>query len=152
MKPIITNVNEMKLVYRPKKCLMFDHKLNSSAEMYPVLMSFYDFDTIAIAEEFIVIYLTHAHKVIGVYNASRGGINSTIVDTRIVMNIALRSLCSAIVISHNHPSGNLKASEADKKLTQELKKCCEFHNIVLLDHIIVSPFEEYLSFSDSGLI
>jgi DNA repair protein RadC len=104
---------------------------------------------IEIQEHFVALYLNQANKIIGYYHHSTGTINSTPVDIEIVSAVALKTLAKAVIISHNHPSGNLKPSEADKQLTRRLKDALKLFDIALLDHIIVTR-EGYYSFADSS--
>ena len=91
--------------------------------------------------------------VLGAHQLFTGGLTGTIADIRLIMGIALKSLACGSIISHNHPSGNLIPSEADRTLTDKLKKACDIMDIKLYDHIIVSPYEElFFSFADEGLI
>ncbi len=103
---------------------------------------------IEIQEHFIAIYLNQANKIIGYYHHSTGTINATMVDVEIVAAVALKTLAKSVVISHNHPSGNLKPSEADRQLTRRIKEALKLFDITLLDHIIVTS-QGYFSFADS---
>ena len=85
------------------------------------------------------------------YEVSTGGITGTVADPRVIFVAALKANCSAIIISHNHPSGNLNPSRQDEELTQKIKNGDEFLDIKLLEHIIVTD-EGYFSFSDEGLL
>jgi DNA repair protein RadC len=80
-----------------------------------------------------------------------GGISSTIADIRMIMQTALLGNASSIIVAHNHPSGQLKASEADKQITTKIKEAGAFLDITLLDHIIVTS-AGYSSFSNEGII
>jgi len=80
-----------------------------------------------------------------------GGINGTVADTKIILSTALKCLCSAIILVHNHPSGSLKPSSNDIKLTKQLVKAASTVEISVLDHLIIT-FENYFSFADEGLI
>ncbi|MGB8375049.1 MAG: DNA repair protein RadC [Salegentibacter sp.] len=102
-------------------------------------------------EEFWIIYLNNSNKVIDQVQLSKGGITGTLVDVRITLRKALELGATAIILSHNHPSGNLNASEADKQLTKKLKTCAESLDIKVLDHIIVTE-KSYFSFADEGLL
>lgn len=104
---------------------------------------------IEVQEHFIALYLNQANKIIGYYHHSTGTINSTPVDIEIVAAVALKTLAKAVVISHNHPSGNLTPSEADKILTKRMKEALRLFDIALLDHIIVTD-EGHFSFADTG--
>jgi DNA repair protein RadC len=108
---------------------------------------------VAFQEQFIILYLNRANDVIGAYHAFTGGITGTVADIRIIMGVALKSMACGIIISHNHPSGTLKPSAADKELTQKINEAGRMLDITLLDHIIVSPYQgSYYSFADDGLI
>lgn len=102
-------------------------------------------------EEFWLLLLNRANKVIGKENLSKGGVAGTVVDPKMVFNIATRKLASAIVLSHNHPSGNLRPSEADKQLTRKLVEAGKVLDLPILDHIIIGH-NAYYSFKDEGLI
>jgi DNA repair protein RadC len=96
--------------------------------------------------------LNNSNRVIGTQKISKGGINATVVDTRLILGTALKSLSTGIIISHNHPSGNREPSENDKQLTSKLKNACNLLDIKLLDHIIVTPDDGYFSFADESLL
>ncbi|GHA40877.1 DNA repair protein RadC [Salinimicrobium marinum] len=102
-------------------------------------------------EEFWIIYLNNSNKVIDQLQLSKGGITGTLVDVRLVLKKALELGATSIILSHNHPSGNLSPSSADKQLTQKLKTAGESLDIKILDHIIVTE-KSYFSFADEGLL
>jgi DNA repair protein RadC len=102
-------------------------------------------------EEFWVLFLNRSNKVLGKFKLSQGGISGTVTDVRLVMKKAIEFLASGIIISHNHPSGNLQPSELDTKITQKIKEAGNLFDIQLMDHIIVGE-KEYYSFADNGLI
>ncbi|WP_223032945.1 RadC family protein [Hanstruepera marina] len=102
-------------------------------------------------EEFWIIYLNNSNKVIQKQQLSKGGITGTLVDVRLVLKMALELGATGIILVHNHPSGTLKPSEADKQITQKLKRAGESLDIKVLDHIIVTE-EAYFSFADETLI
>lgn len=102
-------------------------------------------------EEFWIIYLNNSNKIIEQFQISKGGITGTLVDVRITLKKALEIGAVALILVHNHPSGNLKASEADKQLTKKLKTAAESLDIKVLDHIIVTE-KSYLSFADEGIL
>ena len=101
-------------------------------------------------EEFWVLYLNNANKVIHKAQLSKGGITGTIVDVRLIFKLALEHNATAIILSHNHPSGKLVASDADKEITKKLKFAGEQLDIKVLDHIIITE-KGYLSFQDEGI-
>ena len=102
-------------------------------------------------EEFWVLHLNRANKVIGRERTSMGGVSGTVVDVKLIMKSALSNLSSSIILCHNHPSGNDKPSENDKQITQKVKSACELLDIALLDHVIVAG-AAYMSFADEGLL
>lgn len=102
-------------------------------------------------EEFWVLYLNNSNKILQTFQLSKGGITGTLVDTRLVFKNALQVGAVAIILAHNHPSGTLTPSEADKNLTQKLKKAGESLDIKVLDHVIVAE-NQYISFADAGLL
>jgi DNA repair protein RadC len=102
-------------------------------------------------EEFWVLLLNRANRVIDYKRISQGGISGTVIDVRIILKNALDRLASAIILCHNHPSGNLKPSEADRKITSKIRDSCRTMDLQLLDHLIVAD-NSYFSFADEGLI
>ncbi len=102
-------------------------------------------------EEFKVMLLNRGNKVIGIYEASTGGITGTVADPRLILAAAIKSLSVSIILCHNHPSGNLKPSRADEELTQKIKVAASYHDIKVIDHIIITS-EGHYSFADEGVL
>lgn len=102
-------------------------------------------------EEFWILYLNNANKIIEEFPISKGGITGTLVDVRITLRKALELGAVSIILAHNHPSGNLNPSEADKQLTAKLKAAAAGLDIKVLDHLIVTE-KSYFSFADEGLL
>jgi DNA repair protein RadC len=102
-------------------------------------------------EEFWVLFLNKANRVIKKKRVGEGGVSGTVADPKIIFKLALEELASGIVVSHNHPSGNLIPSQSDRDLTKRLKEAGKLLEIQLLDHIIVAG-QKYFSFADDGLI
>ena len=102
-------------------------------------------------EEFWVVLLDRANQVIDRINISKGGVSQTVVDSKIIFKLAVERLASAIILCHNHPSGNLKASDADKQLTKKLIESGKILDIPVLDHLIFAD-NTYLSFADEGML
>lgn len=113
-------------------------------EMYPIIGELPH-------EEFWVVYLNNANKIIFKAQLSKGGITGTVVDVRLVFKIALEQNAVAIVLAHNHPSGKLQASEADIQVTKKIKNAGLQLDIPVLDHIIVTE-HGYFSFADEGIL
>ena len=101
-------------------------------------------------EEFWIIYLNNSNKVISKSQLSKGGITGTLVDVRIVFKTALEMGATALILCHNHPSGTLIPSDADKQITKKLKLAGESLEIKVLDHLIVTE-TSYFSFADEGI-
>ncbi len=108
-------------------------------------------DKLQSIEEMYLMLLNRANRVLGYSKISLGGTSGTIVDTKVVFQTALKSNASSIILCHNHPSGNLKPSEADQKITKSLKEAGKIMDIVLIDHLIITD-EGYYSFADEGII
>ncbi|MFM1877666.1 MAG: hypothetical protein RLZZ241_532 [Bacteroidota bacterium] len=102
-------------------------------------------------EEFWVLCLNNANRVITAFQLSKGGLTGTLVDVRILLKKALESGAIGLILSHNHPSGNLKPSRADLEITKKVKKASETMDIRVLDHIILSG-GEYFSFADEQIL
>ncbi len=125
--------------------------IRSSKDSFNVLRQIWDQNKIELLEEFKVLLLNRGNKVIGVYDVSSGGITGTVADPRLILAIALKSLAVSIILSHNHPSGNLKPSRADEEITIKINEAAKYHDIKVLDHIIITA-EQYYSFADEGLL
>jgi len=100
-------------------------------------------------EEFWVMLLNRSNKLIENSCISKGGTSGTVIDTKIILNKALSKLASAIIVCHNHPSGNLSPSNADIRITEKISRAAKTMDIILLDHIIIAG-DNYYSFSDAG--
>jgi DNA repair protein RadC len=123
-------------------------QIKSSADLFKVLQPFLgDLQT----EEFWVVFLNQSNRILGKSRLSSGGINQSVVDVRILFKSAIENFATGIVIAHNHPSGNLKASQEDLKITKQISDGGKILNIQLLDHLIITQ-NSYLSFADENLL
>ncbi|WP_299335996.1 DNA repair protein RadC [uncultured Psychroserpens sp.] len=102
-------------------------------------------------EEFWIIYLNNSNAIIQKQQLSKGGITGTLVDVRLVLKTALEVGAVGLLLAHNHPSGTLKPSQADKNLTQKLKIAAQSLDIKVLDHLIITE-KAYFSFADENLL
>jgi DNA repair protein RadC len=93
--------------------------ITNSQNAYEIFKSLFPVDTISLQEQFVVLYLNRANRVIGSYQLSKGGITGTIADVRLILSVALKTLATGLILAHNHPSGNLKPSEADRYITSK---------------------------------
>lgn len=148
---IIFPVQELQLIYKTKYKPSDRPKISTSAESFRVLLSTWNTGTIGFLEEFKILLLNRANRVIGCYEVSLGGISGTVADPKVIFAAALKSCASSIILAHNHPSGNLSPSTADIQLTSKIKQGGQLLDIAVLDHIILSA-EEYYSFADEGII
>ncbi|WP_117884178.1 JAB domain-containing protein [Aureibaculum luteum] len=145
-------VNEIRISYKEKRNIMSSKAIKSSDDARKLLFDNWDKDTIALHETFKVLFLNNSNKAKGVYELSIGGITGTLVDIRILFAIVLKSLTVGIILAHNHPSGNLNPSEADKELTQKIKKAAKYLDVKVLDHLIITPSGQFYSFADNGIL
>jgi DNA repair protein RadC len=144
-------VSEIEVTYRPKFKASERPAISSSKDVYDILYQNWDMNKIDLLEQFKIILLTRANKVLGIYEVSSGGIAGTIADPKLIFSAALKGCASSIILSHNHPSGNLKPSQADINLTRKIKDGGSLLDIAVLDHVIVTS-EGYYSFADEGLV
>jgi DNA repair protein RadC len=147
----ISNLGEFNVEYIYHSNLNNRPSIKSSQDAYEIVKLLYDMKKIGLQEQIVVLYLNNNNTVIGSCNLSSGSLTSAIVDLRLILASALKLMATCVLVSHNHPSGKMIASEQDKQLTKKLKTALEQCDIKLLDHIIISPFEEYLSLKDEGI-
>jgi len=102
-------------------------------------------------EEFWILFLNRGNKIIDKQMVSKGGLSGTVIDVRLIMKMAIEKLASSIILCHNHPSGNITASNADIQITRKLAETGKIMDIPVLDHVIIGH-KEYLSFTDEGLL
>lgn len=102
-------------------------------------------------EEFWVIYLNNSNSVLHKFQISKGGITGTVVDVRLILKKAIELAAVAIILVHNHPSGTLRPSDADRDVTQNLKKAASTLEIKVLDHLILTE-KTYFSFADENML
>lgn len=123
-------------------------KISSSRDAFDLLKS----DLMDLPkEEFWVLCLNRANRLMKKKRVSEGGVSGTVADPKIIFKLALDELASGIIVAHNHPSGNLQPSQNDIDLTKKLKEAGKFLEISLLDHVIVAN-QKYLSFADEGML
>lgn len=150
-QPEWSKVAEVELVYKTKVKASERPIIKSSKDCYATFMKVWDENRIEFQEEFKVLLLNRANHVMGVYEASAGGITGTVADPRLILAAAVKSLSVSIVLGHNHPSGSLRPSGADEELTRKIREAAKYHDIKVVDHIIVCN-EGYYSFADEGLL
>ena len=146
MRKTLHGVSEIEITYKP--AIGSKPEVTSSSDAYHILKEYYPADQIALKEYFVVMYLNQANRVIGVQKLSIGGLTSAVADVRLLFGTALKVLATGLVISHNHPSGNLKPSLQDKSITKQIQDAGRLLDIKLLDHIILVPNDQYISMAD----
>ncbi len=144
------NVPELSISYTRSKLKAFG-KIGSSRDAANFIRATFNDGEVELQEQFIVLYLNQANEIIGYYKHSKGAINATVADIRIILATALKSLAVSMVIAHNHPSSSLKPSRADEQLTAKIKESAALMDVKLLDHVIVTK-DSYYSFQDEGLL
>ena len=148
MKTYKTNMPEITL--KLNKSTFVKTQIKNSGDCASVFRQLFE-DSIELYESMFAIYLNRANNTIGFMRISQGGLSGTVVDNRLILKAGIESLCSSIIICHNHPSGNTQPSNADLQVTNKLKEACEVLEINLLDHIIITS-DSYSSFADNGFI
>lgn len=147
----LSKVAEVKLTYRSKVKPSERPLVTCSIDCQNVLKDTWDTGKLEFVEQFKVMLLNRANRVLGIYELSTGGVAGTVADPKLVFVAALKACASSIVLCHNHPSGNTKPSAADLTLTKKMKQAGEFLDIAVLDHIILTS-ESYYSMADEGLL
>ena len=141
---------EIKVSYSHPQKSSERHIISSSKDAHSLFVGLWS-EQLEFREEFLILLLNRANHVLGWFKVSEGGATGTVVDPKIVFSVALKCMAHAIILCHNHPSGNRNPSEADLRLTAKLKKGGELLDIAVLDHIIIIP-DSYFSFSDEGIL
>ena len=144
-----SQVSEIQVSYTPN--LLVDMSVKNSKKSFELMLNEWEQDKLQMQEEAKILLLNRNNKVLGIYSLAKGGLTSCIVDVRIILSIALKTLATGIILFHNHPSGNLKPSQADLDITKKLKQSCDLLDISFLDHLIITK-DNYFSFADEGLI
>ena len=148
-QPMSNSVPEVDIVI--KRTIPFNErpKVTNSKSATEIFRKFWDTDRINVQESFWIMLLDRANNVIGIYNPSKGGIAATIVDGGLIGATALKSLAQAVIVCHNHPSGNLKFSQSDKIMTKKLGTTLKVLDIALLDSMVITE-TEYNSMADNS--
>ncbi len=147
----VLKVCEIELIYKPIIKPSQRPQVSTSQEVHELLRENWDENKIELVEEFKVMLLNRANKVIGLVDISLGGFSGTIADPKVIFVAALKAGASSLIMAHNHPSGNLKPSKADISLTQKITAAGTLLDITVWDHIIITA-EGYMSFADECLM
>ncbi|MEO8087538.1 MAG: JAB domain-containing protein [Bacteroidota bacterium] len=152
MQPNLFNVklSEIKVTYKSKVKYSEMRSITTSKDAEEILRNIWS-DDIELREEFYMLVLNRANRVLGYYLISQGGIAGTVVDSKLVFSVALKCHASGIILAHNHPSGNTKPSPQDLDLTKKLVAGGKLLEISVLDHLILTA-ESFYSFADEGMM
>ncbi len=148
MLAFMNQVAEIGIYY--KSTPKFKPVIKSSNDAFKLLIDNWGENLIELQEEFKVILLNNSNQVLGILPLSKGGITSCLVDVRLLFSVVLKANATAIIISHNHPSGKLTPSSSDIDITEKIKSAGKILDIKLIDHIIVTRVG-YYSFTEEGL-
>ena len=145
-----TLVSEIKVTYSPKVKAKDRFCIHNSKDAYDLLMKdAFQQETLEYKEYVKLILLNRANRVLGIYPLSEGGMDTTIMDVRLILQVALLTHSAALILAHNHTSGQLQPSIQDNVSTENVREAAKLLNIVLHDHLIVSK-EGYYSYNDEG--
>ena len=148
MEPIVA---EIEISYKPGVDLSTLPKMTETKEAYLILLSAWDKAKIEFVEQFKVMLLINANRVLGICTLTTGSSTGTIADPRQVFAVALKANATKVIIAHNHPSGNLTPSRYDEDITYKMKTVREFLDLKVVDHLIIST-EGYYSFFSEGAL
>ena len=144
-------VTEVQLVYKNKLKVSDRPRIRSSLDAYKLFSEAWDYDKIELQEEFKILLLDRKNSCLGISQVATGGITDCMVDLRIVFATAIKARATAIILAHNHPSGNKTFSEPDRKLTKDFADAGKILNVNVLDHVVLTT-EGYISMADEGVM
>lgn len=144
-----SKVTEVELVYRNKVKFADRQQITSSFDAYQVLAQTWDDGKMELQEHFKILLMDRKNHVLGVSHLASGGVTACMVDLRLAFATALKARATGLILAHNHPSGNMTFSEADKDLTGKFIEGGKILDISILDHLVLTN-EGYLSMSDNG--
>jgi DNA repair protein RadC len=145
MEPVEITIN-----YKPCQQARGMKKIFSSRDIISYLRGIWS-DRLEYVEESYLVLLSRSNKILGYLKLSQGGTAGTVVDVKMIYQAALKANSHAIILAHNHPSGNLKPSTCDISLTKQVKDAGKLLDVKLFDHLIVTA-ESYFSFADEGVL
>lgn len=146
------NVAEVELTYKSNVKASDRPKIVSSKDAVDIFQNCFNQNTIELNEEFWVMYLNRANRVIAVMHLSKGGTTGTVVDAKFIICGLVKLNASSVILCHNHPSGNTKPSAADLRLTKNISEACKLIDCQALDHVIITPENTFYSFADEGMM
>ena len=144
-------VGEIKVSFVKSRKVKY-RDVSTSDRVANVFSELWESNQIEYRESIYVLALNNNYDVLGYAKLFEGGLNASIVDERVIFQLLLNANASGFIIAHNHPSGSIKPSNEDMKMTKRLKQCADLMDIKFLDHLIMTGDKAYFSFSDNGLI
>jgi DNA repair protein RadC len=144
-------ITKVQLMYKNKQNISERPQIKTIRQSFDIILPEYDPDTIELKEEFKVLLLNRANRVLGIVDIASGGVCGVTIDIKLIMRAAILSNASSIILSHNHPSMDTKRSPEDDAITRRVKNACEMFGIKLLDHLIITPYG-YYSYVDDGIL
>jgi DNA repair protein RadC len=143
--PTLSNLGELDVVYKYHASMEGRPELKNPQQVVDVLKHVFDTQKMGLQEQLVVIYLNRQNRVIGTCNMFKGSHSSIVIDMRLILGAAIKIMASGIIVSHNHPSGNLKSSNEDRVFTKRLASAASLVDMKLIDHLIVTPDFKYAS-------
>ncbi len=143
------NIAEVQISYSTNVPASDRRQVKSSKDAADALRAVYP--GMELREYFYILLLNRANRILGAYQVSMGGVSGTVVDPKLVFQAALKANSAAIILAHNHPSGQLTPSQADIDLTRKIKKGGVLLDLPVLDHLIMTE-ESFYSFADEGIM
>jgi DNA repair protein RadC len=148
----VFKVCEVETIYKSKVKASERPTIKSSKDAFEVIKSFIDLDEQEHKERVYMILMNKANKVLGIQKIGDGAISGCVIDVRLVFQTALKTNATGFILWHNHPSGRLQPSEADKDITRKLKNGARILDFSFLDHLIIDSEGNFYSMADSGLM
>ncbi|MDH7464134.1 JAB domain-containing protein [Chitinophagaceae bacterium 26-R-25] len=149
--PAWMKVSELEIIYKSKMRPSERPQIKVSQDAYQLFLASWDMGKIELLEQFKVMALNHANRVLGICEISSGAISATLVDPKLVFGMLLKAGASSAIICHAHPSGNVKPSNSDVEMTRKICEGGKLLDIKILDHLIIT-MDNYYSFADSGAL
>ncbi|MFH6957722.1 RadC family protein [Flavobacterium aquidurense] len=143
--------SEIELIYKTKVKLSERPQIDSSEAVYKLALKFWDPNKIEFFEQFKILLLNQSNIVLGIYEVSTGGITATFVDLRLLFTAVLKANATALIMLHNHPSGEILPSASDRLITKKVKEAGTILDIKVIDHLIITS-ESYYSFADNDYL
>lgn len=128
------------------------NQVKCSKDAFDIFTGSWEQDSIEHIEEFKLLLMNRFNSVLGILAVSKRGLSGTVTDVRLIFQGAIKANASGIIVSNNHPSGNLNPSESDTKITRKIKETGAIMDIQLLDHLIIISDGSYCNFADNGLL